>query len=67
MTQVGYHNRFVGPFAEVKRLLDARAIGNVTHVLGEAYGPVVLKAKGGTWRSRRRRAAARCTTTPRIR
>jgi predicted dehydrogenase len=53
VTQVGYHNRFVGAFAEVKQLLDAGAIGRVTHVLGEAYGPVVLKAKGGTWRSRK--------------
>jgi predicted dehydrogenase len=52
-TQVGYHNRFVGPFAEVKRLLDADAIGTVTHALGEAYGPVVLKPKGSTWRSRK--------------
>lgn len=53
VTQVGYHNRFVGPFAEVKRLLDAGAIGTITHALGEAYGPVVLKPKGGTWRSRK--------------
>jgi predicted dehydrogenase len=53
VTQVGYHNRFVGPFAEVKKLLDLGAIGTVTHVLGEAYGPVVLKPKGGTWRSRK--------------
>ncbi len=53
VTQVGYHNRFVGPFAEVKRLLDAGAIGTVTHAQGEAYGPVVLKPKGGTWRSRK--------------
>ena len=53
VTQVGYHNRFVGAFREVKRLLDAGAIGRVTHVLGEAYGPVVLKPRGGTWRSRR--------------
>jgi predicted dehydrogenase len=53
VTQVGYHNRFVGAFAEVKRLLDLQAIGTVTHVLGEAYGPVVLKPKGGTWRSRK--------------
>jgi predicted dehydrogenase len=52
VTQVGYHNRFVGAFREVKRLLDAGAIGRVTHVLGEAYGPVVLKAKGSTWRSK---------------
>jgi predicted dehydrogenase len=53
VTQVGYHNRFVGAFREVKALLDAGAIGEVTHVLGEAYGPVVLKPKGGTWRSQR--------------
>jgi predicted dehydrogenase len=53
VTQVGYHNRFVGAFQEVKRLLDAGAIGEVTHALGEAYGPVVLKPKGGTWRSRK--------------
>lgn len=52
VTQVGYHNRHVGAFGEVKRLLDAGAIGNVTHVLAESYGPVVLKPKGGTWRSK---------------
>ena len=51
VTQVGYHNRFVAAFREVKRLLDAGAIGEVTHALGEAYGPVVLKPKGKTWRS----------------
>jgi predicted dehydrogenase len=53
VTQVGYHNRFVATFGEVKALLDAGAIGEVTHVFGEAYGPVVLKAKGKTWRSQR--------------
>ncbi len=51
VTQVGYHNRFVGSFREVKDLLDAGAIGTVSSVLGEAYGPVVLRPKGGTWRS----------------
>jgi predicted dehydrogenase len=53
VTQVGYHNRFVGAFREVKALLEAGAIGTVTRVLAEAYGPVVLKPKGGTWRSQR--------------
>ena len=53
VTQVGYHNRFVGAFREVKRLLDLEAIGDVTHVTAEAYGPVVLKEKGSTWRSKR--------------
>ncbi len=53
VNQVGYHYRFVGAFQEVKRLLDAKAIGDVTHVLAEAYGPVVLKPKGSTWRTQR--------------
>lgn len=51
--QVGYHNRFVAAFAEAQRLLALGAIGDVTHALAEAYGPVVLRPKGGTWRSRR--------------
>lgn len=53
VNQVGYHNRFVGAFQEVKRLLDVNAIGEVTHMLAEAYGPVVLKPKGSTWRTQR--------------
>ncbi|MBZ5739737.1 Gfo/Idh/MocA family protein [Nocardioides mangrovi] len=51
--QVGYHNRFVAAFAEAERLVEMGAIGTVHHALAEAYGPVVLKPKGGTWRSRR--------------
>lgn len=51
VNQVGYHNRFIGTFREAKRLIEAGAIGQVHHVLGEAYGPVVLKEKGMTWRS----------------
>ena len=38
---------------EMKRLVDAGAIGRITHVLAEAYGPVVLKPKGSTWRTER--------------
>lgn len=53
VNQVGYHCRFVGAFQEVKRLLDAGAIGEVTHMLAETYGPVVLKPKGSTWRTQR--------------
>ncbi|MFC4255576.1 gfo/Idh/MocA family oxidoreductase [Altererythrobacter xixiisoli] len=53
VNQVGYHYRFVGAFQEVKRLLDAGAIGEVSHVMAEAYGPVVLKPKGSTWRTQR--------------
>src|SRR5207253_251221 len=51
VNQVGYHYRFVSAFEEMKRLLEMDAIGTVTHVLAEAYGPVVLKPKGSTWRT----------------
>jgi predicted dehydrogenase len=53
VTQAGYHNRFVATFREVKSLIDAGAIGEVNQILGEAYGPVVLKPEGRTWRSKR--------------
>lgn len=53
VTQVGYHNRFVGAFREVHRLLQLGAIGPVNTALAEAYGPVVLKPSGRTWRSQR--------------
>lgn len=53
VSQVGYHNRFVGAFAEVKQLIDSNAIGKVSHILAEAYGPVTLRPKGSTWRSQR--------------
>ena len=43
---MGYHYRYVGAFQEMKRLVEAGAIGEVTHVLAEAYGPVVLKRQG---------------------
>jgi len=53
INQVGYHNRFIGTFTEAKRLLAAGIIGDIYHFLGESYGPVVLREKGGTWRSDR--------------
>lgn len=51
IAQVGYHYRYVGAFREMKKLLDAGAIGQVTHVIAEAYGPVVLRPKRATWRT----------------
>ncbi len=51
ITQVGYHYRFVSVYREVKRLLEKNVIGEIVHVLGEAYGPVVLKEANKTWRS----------------
>jgi len=54
VNQVGYHNRFIGTFVEAKKMLEAGAIGKPFHFMGEAYGPVVLKSKGGTWRSEKK-------------
>lgn len=51
INQVGYHNKFIGTFREVKKLLDADCIGEVMHFTGESYGPVVIKPKQDTWRS----------------
>ncbi|MBS1526485.1 MAG: Gfo/Idh/MocA family oxidoreductase [Bacteroidetes bacterium] len=51
VNQVGYHNRFIGTFNEAKKLLKTNILGDIYHFLGESYGPVVLKEKGGTWRS----------------
>jgi predicted dehydrogenase len=53
VNQVGYHYRFVGAFAEAKRLLENKVIGALHHVRAEAYGPVVLRPQGTTWRSRK--------------
>jgi predicted dehydrogenase len=50
--QVGYHNRFIGTFNEVKRLVESGALGKVSHVQAEAYGPVVLKPSKPTWRGK---------------
>jgi predicted dehydrogenase len=53
VNQVGYHNRFIGTFNEVKRLLSLKVLGQLYHFSAESYGPVVLKEKGRTWRSDR--------------
>jgi predicted dehydrogenase len=53
INQVGYHYRFVGAFNEARRLLDHQLIGKVHHIRAEAYGPVVLRPKGSTWRSQK--------------
>lgn len=51
VNQVGYHYRFVGAFQEAARVVKSGALGRVHHVRAEAYGPVVLRPKGSTWRS----------------
>jgi predicted dehydrogenase len=52
VNQVGYHNHFIGTFRELQNLLKQNIIGELVHFAGEAYGPVVVKEKGGTWRSK---------------
>lgn len=52
INQVGYHNHFIGTFTELKRLLNAGVLGDLVHFIGEAYGPVVTKDKGNSWRSK---------------
>ncbi len=54
VNQVGYHNRFIGTFKEMKRLVEGGVLGELSHFAGSAYGPVVLKEKGSTWRSNRK-------------
>ena len=51
VAQVGYVNRFVPSFQEAMRVVRSGALGRVHHVRAEAYGPVVLKPAGATWRS----------------
>lgn len=51
VNQVGYHYRYVGAFQEMKRIVESGALGQISHVLAEAYGPVILRTKGRTWRT----------------
>jgi predicted dehydrogenase len=51
VTQVGYHNKFIGTFIELKEIITHNLIGNIYHFIGEAYGPVITKKKAGNWRS----------------
>lgn len=52
VAQVGYHNRYVGTFAEAARLIAGGALGKISHALAESYGPVVLRRTKPTWRGK---------------
>lgn len=52
INQVGYHNKFIGTFKEVKRIIDNGFLGDIFHFVGEAYGPVVIRTKQENWRSK---------------
>lgn len=51
VNQVGYHNKFIGTFREVKRIVNSGVLGKIHHFVGESYGPVVTKPQQATWRS----------------
>lgn len=53
VNRVGYHYRHVGAFGKMKQIVESGALGRITHVVAEAYGPVVLKPKRATWRSQK--------------
>jgi len=50
VNQVGYHNKFVGTFQELKKIVDGEYLGKLFHFTGEACGPVVVRAKQDNWR-----------------
>lgn len=51
--QAGYHNRYIGTFCEAKKMIEEGVIGDVYHFSAQAFGPVVIKEKEETWRSKR--------------
>ncbi|MCB8818929.1 Gfo/Idh/MocA family protein [Microvirga rosea] len=51
--QVGYHFRFVGTFQKARELVRSNHLGRINHIRAEAYGPVVLRPRGKTWRTQR--------------
>lgn len=53
VNQVGFHNRFLGTFREARRLVSSGALGVVASIRGSAFGQVVVKEQGSTWRSRK--------------
>jgi predicted dehydrogenase len=50
--RVGYHNHYIGTFRLLKDLIKQNVLGEIFHFNGEAYGPVVVKDKTSTWRSK---------------
>ena len=52
VNQVGYHNKFIGTFQEAKKILDSSQLGTIQHFEANMNGPVVVKSKHSTWRSK---------------
>lgn len=54
LIQVGYHNRYLGTFNHVRRIVESDELGDIYHFEARAYGPVVTKESTDTWRSDRK-------------
>jgi predicted dehydrogenase len=52
ISQVGFHNRYVGTFNKMKVLLSDSVIGDVYHFHAKSNGPVIVKEKAGNWRAK---------------
>lgn len=54
VNQVGYHNRFIGTFQEMRRIIKAAGVGDIYHIEGKTFGQVVVRPKAGkTWRQKK--------------
>jgi predicted dehydrogenase len=53
INQVGYHNRFLGTFSEVKRFLNECYLGDIYHFHAQSHGPVVVRPQSTSWRSKK--------------
>ena len=51
VSQVGFHNRYVGTFNKMRILLTDSVIGDVYHFHAKSNGPVIVKEKTGNWRA----------------
>lgn len=52
INQVGYHNKFIATFNKAKELIDAGILGDILHFTANMNGPVAIKNKQKTWRSK---------------
>ena len=52
VSQVGFHNRYVGTFNKMRELILDSVIGDLYHFHAKSNGPVIVKEKAGNWRTK---------------
>lgn len=52
VSQVGFHNRYVGTFNKMRQLILDSVIGDLYHFHAKSNGPVIVKEKAGNWRAK---------------